>query len=130
MGRRFHSDGTNIEAMRKNGRFLDTAVFKSDLILAMKLITDHLSLCFYTPAKAMNKLFLDTISMPSVSNYISRQAGHYDPSITASVYQTFNVSHANRYELVKSGCNLYVSEVLSPCTELTTFKTSNLKKGG
>ncbi len=31
---------------------------------------------------------------------------------------------------VKSGCNLYISEVLSPCTELTTFKTSNLKKGG
>ena len=130
MGRRFHSQGTNIEAMRINGRFLDTAVFKSGLILAMKLITDHLSLCFYTPAKATNRLFLDTISTPSVSNYISRQAGHYNPSIIASVYQTFNVSHANRYELVISGCNSCAGEILSPCTELATFKTSNLKKGG
>ncbi len=33
MGRQFHSEGFNIKAMKINGRFLDTAVFKSGEIL-------------------------------------------------------------------------------------------------
>ncbi len=139
MDRRFHSDDFNIEAMRINGRFLDTVVFKSGLTLTIKLFIDHLSLCFYTPAKAMNKLFLDTISTPSVSNYIPRQAGHNNLSVTTYVYKAFNstfgsgfiqhkVSHANRYERVKNNCNSYAGKVyLSWRRTAIFFKILNTK---
>ena len=37
--------------------------------------------------------------------------------------------YQSRLTGLKSGCNFYACDVGCSCTELTTFKTSNLKKG-
>ncbi len=88
----------------------------------------------------INSLKKTTISTPSVSNYIPRQEGHDNPSVTTYVYKTFNstfgsdfmqhkVSHVNRYEKVKNNCNSYAGKVyLSGRRTAIFFKTLNTKR--
>jgi hypothetical protein len=38
------------------------------------------------------------------------------------------INNMNKHNKVESGCNSYASDVTYPCTELTTFKTSNLNE--
>jgi len=38
------------------------------------------------------------------------------------------INNVNKHNKVESGCNSYAGDVVYPCTELATFKTSNIKE--
>ncbi len=82
----------------------------------------------FASINSLKKTIISWLFIPDYQSSAGMPYNQYVYAVSLAVSQ-HTVSHANKYNEVENGCNFHAGDVVYPCTELTTFKASNLKEG-